>query len=57
MFLFYVWALTSLLEDELLVTLWTDILAFSLHVNLLFCVTLCENLSHYLFFDYVIYAS
>jgi len=27
--------LTSLLEDELLVSLWTDILAFSLHVKLL----------------------
>ena len=39
------------LEDKLLVILWTDILAFSLHVKLLLnCFTLCENLSHSLFF-------
>jgi len=43
--------LTSLLGDELLVVLWTDILAFSLHVKLLLnCFTLCEDLSHFLFF-------
>ena len=56
-FCFLFGTLTSLLEDDLLVTLWTDILAFSLHVKLLSCVTMCEKLSHSLFFDCVIYAS
>ena len=52
MFLLSVWKITSLLEDELLVTLWTDILGFSLHVKLLLeLFYLCENLSHSLFFD------
>jgi len=44
-FRFLFGTLTSLLEDELLVILWTDIFAFSLHVKLLLnCFTLCENL-------------
>jgi len=51
MFLFSVGTLTSLLEDELLVIMWTDIFAFSLHVKLLLnCFILCENLGHSLFF-------
>ena len=50
-FCFLFGTLTSLLEDELLVVLWTDILVFSLHVKLLLnCFTLCEDLSHSLFF-------
>jgi len=51
MFLFLFGTLTSLLEDELLVILWIDIFAFSLHVKLLLnYFTLCEDLSHSLFF-------
>jgi len=50
-FCFLFGTLTSLLEDELLVVLWTDIPPFSLHVKLLLsCFTLCEDLSHSLFF-------
>jgi len=50
-FCFLFETLTLLLEDELLVILWTDILAFSLHVKfVLNYFTLCENLSHSLFF-------
>jgi len=50
-FCFLFGTLTSLLEDELLVVLWTDILVFSLHVKLLLnCFTLCEDLIHSLFF-------
>ena len=50
-FCFLFGTLTSLLEDELLVVLWTDILAFSLHVKLLLnCFTLCKDLSPSLFF-------
>ena len=50
-FCFRFGTLTSPLEDELLVVLWTDILAFPLHVKLLLnCFTVCEDLSHSLFF-------
>ena len=50
-FCFLFGKLTSRLEDELLVVLWTDIFAFSLHVKLLLnCFTLCEDFSHSLFF-------
>jgi len=49
-FCFLFETLPSLLEDELLVVLWTDNLDFSLHVKLLLnCFTLCEDLSHSLF--------
>ena len=50
-FCFLCGTLTSLLDNELLVVLWTDILVFSLHVKLLLnCFTMCEDLSHSLFF-------
>ena len=49
-FCFLFGTLTSLLEDELLVVLLTEILAFSLQVKLLLSYfTMCEDLSHSLF--------